>query len=249
MIWYTDNGTPLSLDFGAGLTSSVSFTIPPNGTYVLQSRIASAVTTTGWAFAAANLPVLANVAFRLIQKGVAKLEITAEPSQPSYGYKAVAGPLVGIAVANVYNSTPLSATVAVYDRSGSSLGQASLTIPPFGHAAFILNQLIPSLPRSFTGSLSITPQTQGYSLLAWAVYAGSSGVISTLPDGRSVFPGPHVDEVETALLRLVTAYQTYVPDFGPAPQLTDKPRERQQRHQRFSPRTEQSCRSTSRLRS
>jgi len=214
-----DGGAALQIDFGAGPTSLISFTIPPFGTYVLQSLVASPVTTTGWAYAGASLPVLANVAFRFLQSGAARLEITAEPTLPSIEYRAVAGPRVGIAIANVYKTAALAVTVSVFGPSGESLGQGSLTIPPLGHTSLNLFQVIPGLPAEFTGSVVIAPQTQGQVLMAWAVYADATGVISSLPDGRAGFPVGQPDQIPDTFARVVSAYQTSLPDFGSAPQL------------------------------
>ncbi|MBZ5579430.1 MAG: M48 family metalloprotease [Acidobacteriia bacterium] len=220
---YSNTGGPLNLDLGGGSTNQVTTTIPPNGTVVLRSQI-GATATEGWAYGAASLPVEANVAFRLLQNGVAKLEITAEPTLPSMAYRSVAGPLVGIAVANVY-SVPIEATVTVYNSSGQTLGQALLNVPAHGHSSFNLRDGIANLPASFSGNVLIAPQTPGQVLLAWAVYADSSGVVSSLPDGRAGFPLAQPDQINTAFVRLVSAYQTYlapqtsIPGFGAAPQL------------------------------
>lgn len=222
MYLFGDSGAALSLDFGSGPTSAPTFTVPPNGTYVLQSQIGP-VTTTGWAYASATLPVEATVAFRLIHNGTAQLEITAAPTLPSFGYRSVATPLVGIAVANQYTGSPLPVTVAVYDGAGNSLGQGALTIPPLGHTSFNLFQVIPGLPVSFTGNVLITPQNQNNVLIAWVVYSDSSGVISSLPEGRIGFPTPHDDQIQTVFVRLVNAYQTLLSDFGAAPQLVMSP--------------------------
>jgi len=118
MSLFADDGGPLGLDFGGGpsTTGTVAFTIPANGTVVFRSRMASSVTVTGWAYATSSLPIQGNVAFRLIENGTAKVEITAEPTLPSAGYRSVATPLVGVAVANIYGS-PLPVTVTVYDHS------------------------------------------------------------------------------------------------------------------------------------
>jgi hypothetical protein len=110
---YSNGGAPLTLNLGTGPASQINFTIPANGTVVLQSQIASSSTTTGWAIAGASLPVQANVAFRLIQGGVARLEITAEPTLPSTSYRSVASPQVGMAVANGYNNSALAVKVTV----------------------------------------------------------------------------------------------------------------------------------------
>jgi Zn-dependent protease with chaperone function len=216
---YADSGTSLALNFGSGMVTTVTFNVAANGTYVLTSKMASSTVQTGWAKALASLPLQANVAFRSYQNGKASLEITAEPTLPSMGYRAVAAPLVGVAIANPFNS-PLPATIAVYDGSGNSLGQKNLTIPAEGHTAFNLNQVFTSLPASFTGSLLITSQNAGWDLIAWAVYADSSGIISSLPDGRAAFPVSPSEQIITAFTRLLNAYQTSLPDFGAAPQLT-----------------------------
>ena len=215
---YADSGNPLALNFGSGLLTNVTFTVAANGTYVLQSKMASSTLVSGWAYALASLPIQANVAFRSYANGKALLEITAEPTLPSMGYRAVANPQVGLAIANPYSSS-LPVTITVYDGSGNSLGQKNVTIPAQGHTAFNLNSLFTSLPASFTGSLLITCQNPGWDLIAWAVYADSSGVISSLPDGRASFPVSPREQIITAFTRLVNAYQTSLSDFGAAPTL------------------------------
>jgi hypothetical protein len=216
---YADSGSPLALNFGSGLVTYVAFSVAPNGTYVLQSKMAGSTLSTGWAYATATLPVQANVAFRSYANGKPLLEITAEPTLPSLGYRSVATPLVGVAIANQYNNASLPATVTVYDGSGNSLGQKNVTIPALGHKAFNLNSLFTNLPASFTGNLLITCQNPGWDLIAWAVYADSSGVISSLPDGRASFPVSPREQIITAFTRLVNAYQTSLPDFGDTPAL------------------------------
>ena len=219
-LWlYADGGGPLKLDLGSGATNSVTVTIAPNGTSVLQSKMASSTTVTGWALAYATLPVQANVAFRAIQNGKAGVEITAEPTLPSMGYRSVTGPLAGLAVANIYGDAPLVANITVYDASGNSLGQKAVTVPALGHTSFNLNQLFTSLPASFTGSMLIMPQTAGWDLIAWAVYADSSGIISSLPDGRAGFPVSPYEQITNAFMRLLNTYQTSLSDFGSAPAL------------------------------
>ena len=216
---YADSGSPLPLNLGAGAASQFTFNVPGNGTVVLQSQGTSLVTTTGWAIARASLPVHGNVAFRLLQNRLAKLEITAEPTLPSISYRAVATPQVGIAVANGYNSSSLPAQVTVYSAAGQVLGRATVTIPALGHSSFNLGQLIPGLPAGFTGSVVITPSNAGQVLLGWAVYSDSSGVISSLPDGRAGFPVFQFDQINNAFARLVAAYNVLLPAYGAAPQL------------------------------
>ena len=218
---FSDSGSPLPLNLGQGVSGQISFTIASNATVVLRNVTPSPTPVSGWAMGAATLPIQANVAFRYSQNGTAKVEITAEPTLPSTGYRAVATPQVGVAVANPYSS-PLATTVTVYGDSGQTLGQTPLTIAANGHTALNLSQ-IPGLPTSFTGSVRITPQTPGNLLLAWAVYSDSSGVISSLPDGRGSFPQSQADNIYNAFYRLVSTYQATLPDFGTTPQLIISP--------------------------
>ncbi len=214
---YSDSGDPLILNLGNGPSSQTSFSVPANGTVVLQSQIATAATS-GWAIAGASLPVQANVSFRYIQNGIAKVEITAEPTLPSGSYLTVATRQVGLALANVY-SDPISDLVTVFDGSGQILGQTSITLPAHGHSAFNVSQLFPTLPAGFTGSVLLTPESLGNYLVGWGVYADASGIISSLPDGRGESPRPHPDLIRDVFRRLVYAYQNRLPDFGPEPQL------------------------------
>jgi Zn-dependent protease with chaperone function len=105
---------------------------------------------------------------------------------------------------------------------GQVLGQGTLPIPANGHASFNLSQ-VPNVPANFTGNVAIMAQTTGQVFAAWAVYSDTSGVISSLPDGRAAFPQSQPDQVINAFNRLVVAYETLLPDFGAAPQLVISP--------------------------
>lgn len=56
-------------------------------------------------------------------------------------------------------------------------------------------------------------------LLAWAVYSDTSGVISSLPEGRDAFPRWQRGDIVTAFANVVRALQELLPDFGGAPTL------------------------------
>lgn len=216
---YSNAGNPLLLDLGTGngAASTVSFSVAANGTFALLSTI-SPVKIEGWGYASATLPIQANVAFRFIQNGVAKVEVTAPPSLPSGAYRSVATAQMGVAVANVYDA-PKSYLVTAYGAAGNLVGQGSLTLPAAGHSSFNLNQFLPNLPSDYSGSLLVTPQVPGDYLIAWALYADASGMISSLPDGRIDFPPAHTALIDESFARLVNAYQGMLSDFGPAPQL------------------------------
>ncbi len=83
-----NDGQPLALDLGSGLTGALNFTVPANGLQIFRSRIASPSIVTGWAFAIATYPLDATVAFRAIANGKAQTEVTAEPTLPTPIYIA-----------------------------------------------------------------------------------------------------------------------------------------------------------------
>ena len=201
-----DNGSPLALDFGQGSTSSVDLTIPPGGTRILRSAATSPTVLTGWAVVASNLPLQGTVQFRSIVNGAPQQEISALATLPSESYVSPATALLGIALANPY-STPVSVVVTAFDTGGDQVANATVTVGNLGHTSFNLNALIPQLPASFSGSVKITPVVAGNYFLAWTLSVDVSGVLSSYPPGRQVWPLSHFDEIRDAYYRDLNAAQ------------------------------------------
>ena len=208
-----NHGRPMALDLGSGLASRHSFVIPPLGLRVLRSRIASSSIVTGWAVAFASLPVQATVAFRQLENGVPKTEITAEPTLPSVRYDSIANAFLGVAIANVYSDAPVAVTLTVRDSEGSVVGQQTVTVPILGHVAFPLGERFPNLGTGFTGTLQLT--TGGMDeFVAWTLNGDSAGILSSLPPGRLGWPISHWDRIWLTFRTTLEAARPYI---GPQP--------------------------------
>lgn len=82
LLIYNNDGSPLTMDFGSGANSQFNFAIPPQGTVVLRSRMLSSQTVTGWAQAAASIPVEGTVLFTDFTNGVAQFQVSAASTLP-----------------------------------------------------------------------------------------------------------------------------------------------------------------------
>jgi Zn-dependent protease with chaperone function len=208
---YANDGLPLSLDLGSGLRSTHSFTIPPQGTRTLRSRIASALTVAGWALAYASTPVQATVLFRAIQNGIPQVEISAAATLPSPIYRSAANRSLGVAVANVYTNITVGLTVTALDSNGNRVGTGRLSLPPLGHSSFNLSSLIPSLPASYSGSIMIESDRPIDNFVAWTLNS-EGGVLSSLPPGPMAWPISHWDRIWLAYTKIFNAAQTLARD-------------------------------------
>lgn len=205
---FDDNGGPLSLDLGTGASSRHEFSIPPGGARILRSRVASSTVVVGWAFAATSVPVQATVAFRAINRGVPRQEITAEPTLPTFGYLSAANRFLGVAVANPFGNASISVDLEVVDRDGRRLaGPSRISLPPLGHRAFNLWQFFPNLQNlDFDGVLSLSAADPAVDrFVAWTLNGDASGTLSSLPPGRYMWPQSHWDQIWLAYSRVVDA--------------------------------------------
>jgi hypothetical protein len=197
---YGNNGSPLALDLGQGVSSTCNFSVPPLGRVTLRSKIASQTVVAGWALAYSNIPLQATVLFRMIDGGTAKADFAAPATLPSYIYRSAASRNTGIALANVYD-TPITATVTARHQDGSDLGTASVPLPALGHWSGNLYTLFPGIP-DFLGSVEITTTTQPNLILAWTLNE-DGGMISTLPPGRNEWPISHWDRIWLVYLKVL----------------------------------------------
>jgi|SRR5579871_431169 len=210
---HDDNGNPLSLDFGAGLTTTFSFSIPPQGTRTFRSTMSSSSTVTGWAYAGATLPLQATVLYREIVNGVPKVEISAQATLPSAIYRSPANNFLGVAIANPYSGQSIKVGVAAIDANGNRVGTGSVTLGPNSHSSFNLFQLIPNL-SNFSGSVEISSTDLNTEFVAWTLNADSSGVISSLPPGPLAWPVSHWDRIWLVFNKVLNAALQLAPRWG-----------------------------------
>jgi len=208
--FFDDNGRPLALDFGGGRVSSLNLTVPASGIQRVRSRMTSAETVTGWAWARASLPVQGTVAFRQFFSGRPVVELTAHSTLPTLRYLSPANPQLGIALANPYADTWRTVALELREASGNLVGTRSVSLPPLGHQAFSLGSMFPGLPTEFTGTVELSHPTQAC-FVAWTVHV-EGGLMSTLPSGRYPWPPPHQERIWAVFLRILDAARTLVPD-------------------------------------
>ncbi len=208
LLLFGDDGSPLAIDLGSGTSSSFTFSIPPNGVQQFRSRIASSSTVTGWAVATSTVPVIGNVAFRLLQGGTAKIELTAPPSLPTFRYFSYANPLLGIALVNPWNDGPAAVTITVRDATGFAVAAQNIELPPQGHVSFNLNSKFSNIPA--VGSIQLDAVNRWF--IAWTVNADPSGTISTLPDGKVSWPSDQWFSIWRAFEKI---YAAASPKLGP----------------------------------
>jgi hypothetical protein len=189
-----NDGQPLQLDLGSGPSSSFTFTIPPQGSRIFKSKIASPQIITGWAVGAATIPLQASVVFTSFQNGVSQFQVSAASTLPTGEYWSAANGSLGIAVANVYNNGPVTLNISAIDAGGNTFRTTPVTIGALAHNSFNLNHLFPSLPSSFTGSITISPVVPTNNFVAWTLNS-DSGALSSLPSGTSRWPISHFDRI------------------------------------------------------
>jgi hypothetical protein len=109
---YGNDGQPLALNFGAGSTSQVKFSIAPQGSVTYTSTAASSNITTGWAIVASSLPLAGVVQYRYSANGVPQQGVSVGANPASMHFVSAATINSGIALANPYsNSVGVTITV------------------------------------------------------------------------------------------------------------------------------------------
>ena len=211
LVFYDDNGDYLPLDFGEGPKGTLRFSIPANGVRVLKSRVGAQVVT-GWAQAAASLPVQGTVQFGTIESGVPKLAVSAESTLPSYRHFYPANFFTSFALGNAFDSASSRVLMRVFSAEGQPVASEIMTIPPSGHVAFTLGNRYPSLGTSFEGTVELISPDFAADFVAWAMRSNSSGVISSLPSGRYKNPASHWDEIWMAFQKTLNAAQGIAPE-------------------------------------
>lgn len=192
--FFNDDGSPLSLDFGNGPSSTFTFTVPPQGTITFKSTAASSIAVSGWAVVVSSLPLEGIVQFTFSVNGVPQQGVTAQATPASHLFRSPATPSTGIALANPYPVQTLIG-VTVYDAGGKSLGQSSLTLPPSGHHAFNLSQMFSGLPSNFHGSVVVSTAAASLTgFVAWTLSA-DGGVLANYPPSGSEWPVSQVERI------------------------------------------------------
>jgi hypothetical protein len=203
--FFRDGGDLLPFDFGSGPASVVTLNVPAGGSKTLSSSGASANITTGWGLALASTPISGTVLYRATQGGAPLWDVAAAGTGPTYQYFSAANGNLGLALANPSNQR-INVTLAAKDQNGSAVGStATVPLPPFGHTSFNLFQPPMSLPRDFSGSLTITPaDSPPAPFVAWTLNVRDN-LLSPLPPGETLAPQPAERRISAIFPRLAAA--------------------------------------------
>jgi hypothetical protein len=147
---YADNGTPMVLpltfpQFGSSMsTQSLSLTLGPNDSVVIQSSSPAAAVSDGWADVLATGALSGYLTFELSTTALPDSEGSiALDSRLSSSlllpYDNTNGYQTGVALAN-QSATAQTITAILYDQNGVQLTSSPISLPPFGHASFFLSK-------------------------------------------------------------------------------------------------------------
>jgi hypothetical protein len=141
--FYDDQGNPLALPFTTGSASTLSGSLPPQGSAYYEASNASIATLAGWARITSDSPIVVQALFRNAVNGT--YYEAAVPSTPvgsefvipfdATTFAATGQPFVtGVAIANL-DATLASVTCTAYDSNGVIIPNAVLvpTLAPLGH--------------------------------------------------------------------------------------------------------------------
>jgi hypothetical protein len=143
--FYKDDGTPLTLITTAGTTSSVTGSIPVNGSVEFAtSGPATSPLVQGYAVLVTTSTIAGSAVFGLpIGTGFFESTCPLDTGQDfEFGIPfnhTVAGTVVGVALANSYGYAPLNLAVTAYDQSGNQLVKTTISMAAGAHQAFLLN--------------------------------------------------------------------------------------------------------------
>lgn len=213
LTFLNDAGGPLTLNFGNGLRSTESVTIPPLGRRTLRSLSASPTIVTGWARGGCNVPTQATVLFRSVENGVPRVELSAPAVVPTGLYRSPANRSIGIALANPYTASSLSIAVTANDSEGRAVGTRVFNLQPSSHTSFNLSQYPDSFPREFEGSVTISTNGPAVGVVAWMLNS-DRGLLTSLPTGGTGWPGSYPDRLLLTYQRVLLAARRLFPDLG-----------------------------------
>lgn len=186
-----NDGNPLAIDFGSGPVSTFNFTIPPNGSVVFKSTGSSSSIVTGWAIVFSSLPIEGVVQYAFSVNGVPQQGVSAEATQASGLFRSPATNVTGIAIANVY-TYQLTVNFALLDSNGNVAANTSVSLNPLGHNSFTVEQLFPTLPANFRGTVLIGGSAPALAAppsycVAWTL-SSDLGVLATYPPSGLNWP-------------------------------------------------------------
>jgi hypothetical protein len=216
--FYADNGSPLSLNFGTGPVSSISFTVPAQGTVTFTSSGSSATTMMGWAIAQSTLPLEGVVQFYVSVNGVQQQGIAAQATPASQLFRSPANTQTGVAIANPSTSATANLLITALDQNGNTRGTTTLTLPPLGHDSFSVGALFPTLTGlfsnlggAFQGSILIATTAPATYCVAWTLNVDSAGIYTNNPPSGLSAPVSQAERIQNVWQQILTVAEANFP--------------------------------------
>ena len=196
--FYDDNGAALLLPLnfpqaplaGPLLASQLEETINPGSELVIQTASASATQVTGWAQLLSNGGITGYARFDWsigggLQEAVVPLEARDPPAFFTWFDHSSSGFATGLAVANV-SAWSATVPVSVRDDAGNLLTRDTISLPAFGHLAFVATDRYPATAGK-RGTVEFDTPASGQ-IATLAFRASAAGTLSTVPS--TVTDGP-----------------------------------------------------------
>lgn len=221
-IW-ADSGAPLSLATSLGTNSTFMFSVPPSGTFELTTSgmgVGGKVTG-GFVTGSCDNPVTAGDIYTYTTASGGQIAQVGVVNQfPSNLLIAEANFLTGIAIVNTNATSGLTVTLTVFDLNGNVVGTKVLTLNPFSHVAFNLNQEI-TLTSTFAGSVQIAASSPNMLAIALGFQPNKIGfsasaipsitnvaLPSTLSGTYAVITGPDIGAMGAITLTGIAPFDT-----------------------------------------
>jgi hypothetical protein len=185
---FSDDGTPLSIrQAGGTIASSLEYSIPPGGLYVMETDSSSPAVSAGWAQVTPTdgtpTPIGAGV-LRFSQQGV----LVTEAGVPSASQVTHAHIYLdfshahetGLALASPAGG---AITLQAFRTDGiSPAGTSTVVLGTNGHTSKFVGQMIPKMPAGFTGVLEISSATPFAALTMRSLVNGRGDfLLTTMP--------------------------------------------------------------------
>ena len=180
-----DNGQPLTLDFGNGAVSTLTFTVSPQGRVTQTTSGLSSSIITGWVRVFSTLPLQTVAQFSFSVNGIPQQGVTSQSIQPSLWFRSPATATTGIALANVEEDQSVPVVLSAIDANGRTIGTSTITLGSLEHKNSALLQLIPGISASFQGTVLIRPSAP-HTILAWTLSTEGQVLASYPPSGMTL---------------------------------------------------------------
>ena len=175
----------------------------------LPGTSSSEIFQMGWAQFQADDFIVASATYSFAPSGVPVYSVTVPATSATIEYFSAATPNLGLALGNIYNEDLTLTVTAESDSAGKR--STTIALPPGGHTAKILWELIPSLPRDFLGTLRVSADNDYF--VGLALKHNGNGVYSSLPAGEAMRPANNHDLIVNLFDRIKAKAKLVEPDL------------------------------------